>query len=67
QPCEAVASIHARRVLEQLRRLPDQQVLVAGMLAEGIDGAEIGRRLGVSTSRVSQIKAELEAWVRKRL
>jgi len=67
QPCEAVASIHARRVLEQLQRLPDQQIMVAGMLAEGLDGAEIGRRLGVSTSRVSQIKAELQDWVRKRL
>lgn len=64
---DAIGSIAARRVLEQLQRLPDQQVVVAGMLAEGAAPTAIAERLGVSTARVSQIKAELEEWVRKRL
>lgn len=64
---DAIGSIAARRVLEQLQRLPDQQVIVAGMLAEGAAPTAIAERLGVSTSRVSQIKSQLEAWARKLL
>ncbi len=67
QPDEAVASIHVRRLVEQLQRLPDQQVLVAGLLADGKTPTEIAAQLGVSVPRVSQIKAELEEWVRRRL
>lgn len=67
QPCEAVASIHVRRVIDQLQRLPDQQVVVAGLLADGKSPTEIAAQIGVSVPRVSGIKAQLEEWVRRRL
>ncbi|CAN5771085.1 FliA/WhiG family RNA polymerase sigma factor [soil metagenome] len=69
QPSTVVEDLELRTVMRrELRRLPEKEKLVLGLyFDEGLTLAEIGEVLGVSESRVSQIRITAVMHLRARL
>jgi RNA polymerase sigma factor (sigma-70 family) len=64
---ESVGGLSARRVVRGLQALPEPLRTVASMFGDGADPVDVARALGVSESRVSQLRGELRRWVSRRL